>query len=97
MKSISQNSNCHWRCTSIPKINGLSDIPYYTNQTIFDLTQKPEHLLVLGGGPAGVELAQAFTRIGIKVTVFEKQKILSNFNSEQVEILRGNLVAEALF
>ena len=66
--------------TSVPKINGLSDIPYYTNQTIFDLAQKPSHLLVLGGGPVGVELAQAFTRIGIKVTVFEKQKILSNFN-----------------
>ena len=82
--------------TSIPKINGLSDIPYYTNQTIFDLAQKPSHLLVLGGGPVGVELAQAFTRIGIKVTIFEKQKILSNFNREQVKILKGNLLADGV-
>ena len=82
--------------TSIPKINGLSDIPYYTNQTIFDLAQKPSHLLVLGGGPVGVELAQAFTRIGIKVTIFEKQKILSNFSSEQVKILRCNLLADGV-
>ena len=82
--------------TSIPKISGLSDIPYYTNQTIFDLAQKPEHLLVLGGGPVGVELAQAFKRLGVKVTIFEKQKILSNFNSEQVEILRCNLVDDGV-
>ena len=77
--------------TPLPKISGLSDIQYYTNQSIFDLEQKPEHLLILGGGPVGVELAQAFTRLGIIVTVFEKQKILSNFNREQVELLRSNL------
>ena len=77
--------------TPVPEINGLSDVHYYTNQSIFDLEQKPEHLLILGGGPVGVELAQAFTRLGIKVTVFEKQKILSNFNREHVELLRNNL------
>ena len=77
--------------TPLPKISGLSDIQYYTNQSIFDLEQKPEHLLILGGGPVGVELAQAFTRLGIIVTVFEKQKILSNFIREQVELLRSNL------
>ena len=77
--------------TPVPEINGLSDVHYYTNQSIFDLEQKPEHLLILGGGPVGVELAQAFTRLGIKVTVFEKQKILSNFNREHVELLRSNL------
>jgi len=77
--------------TPVPKISGLSDVHYYTNQSIFDLEQKPEHLLILGGGPVGVELAQAFTRLGIKVTVFEKQKILSNFNREQVELLKSNL------
>ncbi len=82
--------------TANPQISGLSDIPYHTNQTIFDLAQKPEHLLILGGGPVGIELAQAFTRIGIQVTIFEKQKILSNFNSEQVEILRGNLLADGV-
>ena len=80
--------------TPLPKISGLSDVHYYTNQSIFDLEQKPEHLLILGGGPVGVELAQAFTRLGIKVTVFEKQKILSNFNREQVELLRSNLKHE---
>jgi pyruvate/2-oxoglutarate dehydrogenase complex dihydrolipoamide dehydrogenase (E3) component len=77
--------------TPVPEISGLSDVQYFTNQSIFDLEQKPEHLLILGGGPVGVELAQAFTRLGIKVTIFEKQKILSNFNREQVELLRINL------
>ena len=80
--------------TPLPKISGLSDVQYYTNQSIFDLEQKPEHLLILGGGPVGIELAQAFTRLGIKVTVFEKQKILSNFNRDQVELIRSNLKHE---
>ena len=80
--------------TPLPKISGLSDVQYYTNQSIFDLEKKPEHLLILGGGPVGIELAQAFTRLGIKVTVFEKQKILSNFNRDQVELIRSNLKHE---
>ena len=80
--------------TPLPKISGLSDVQYYTNQSIFDLEKKPEHLLILGGGPVGIELAHAFTRLGIKVTVFEKQKILSNFNRDQVELIRSNLKHE---
>ena len=82
--------------TPVPGINGLSDVQYYTNQTIFDLTKKPEHLLVLGGGPVGVELAQAFARLGVNVTIFEKRKLLSNFSREQVEILRGSLVEDGV-
>ena len=82
--------------TPVPDISGLSDVQYYTNQTIFDLTKKPEHLLVLGGGPVGVELAQAFARLGVNVTIFEKRKLLSNFSREQVEILRVSLVEDGV-
>ena len=47
-----------------PPVPGLADAPYLTNETIFDLTECPEHLLVMGGGPIGCELAQAHRRLG---------------------------------
>jgi pyruvate/2-oxoglutarate dehydrogenase complex dihydrolipoamide dehydrogenase (E3) component len=55
----------------IPPIEGLADVPYLDNKTVFALRELPEHLLVLGGGPIGVELAQAFRRLGAQVTVVE--------------------------
>ena len=82
--------------TSAPEIKGLSDVQYYTNKTIFDLASKPEHLLVLGGGPVGVEIAQAFARIGIDATIFEKQEILSNFSDEQVAVVREHLIYDGV-
>ncbi len=56
---------------SVPPIDGLRDVPYLDNRTVFDLREQPSHLLVLGGGPIGVELAQAFRRLGSDVTVVE--------------------------
>jgi pyruvate/2-oxoglutarate dehydrogenase complex dihydrolipoamide dehydrogenase (E3) component len=55
----------------VPPVEGLHDIPYYTNETIFDLQKLPEHLVVIGGGPIGIEMAQAFSRLGSEVTVLE--------------------------
>ncbi len=55
----------------IPPINGLRDVVYYTNQNIFDLKELPEHLVIIGGGPIGLELAQAFNNLGSKVIVLE--------------------------
>lgn len=55
----------------IPNISGISDIDYLTNETIFELEQKPEHLMIIGGGPIGLELAQAHALLGSRVTVFE--------------------------
>jgi pyruvate/2-oxoglutarate dehydrogenase complex dihydrolipoamide dehydrogenase (E3) component len=56
---------------SVPPIEGLSEVPYLDNKNVFTLRELPEHLLVLGGGPIGVELAQAFGRLGARVTVVE--------------------------
>ena len=56
---------------AVPPIEGLADVPYLDNKNIFALREQPEHLLVLGGGPIGLELAQAFRRLGSKVTVVE--------------------------
>ena len=55
----------------VPGIKGLEGSGYLTNETVFDLQQTPEHLLIAGGGPIGTELAQAFARLGSKVTLIE--------------------------
>jgi len=56
---------------TVPPIDGLADVPYLDNKTVFSLRELPGHLLVLGGGPIGIELAQAFRRLGSEVTVVE--------------------------
>ena len=53
----------------VPPIVGLDNVPYFTNETIFDNRTCPEHLLIIGGGPIGLELAQAHRRLGARVTV----------------------------
>lgn len=55
----------------VPPIVGLADGPFLTNETVWDLTRAPASLLVLGGGPIGCELAAAFSRFGVRVTVVE--------------------------
>ena len=57
----------------IPPIPGLDSVPYFTNETLFDSAPKPSHLLVLGGGPIGVEMAQAYRRLGAEVTLVERK------------------------
>lgn len=47
----------------------LQDVDFLTNETLFELTQRPEHLVILGSGPIGLEMAQAFNLLGSKVTV----------------------------
>lgn len=54
-----------------PPIEGIEEAGYYTNETIFTLTERPERLAVIGGGPIGCELAQAFQRLGSQVTIIE--------------------------
>ncbi|MFZ9079856.1 MAG: FAD-dependent oxidoreductase, partial [Alphaproteobacteria bacterium] len=53
----------------IPQIMGLSEVPYFTNETIFENHELPEHLLIIGAGPIGMELSQAFRRLGSKLTL----------------------------
>lgn len=57
----------------IPPIPGLADVPFLTNETVWDLTERPASLVVLGGGAIGCELAQAFARFGVQVTIVEAQ------------------------
>lgn len=60
----------------IPSIKGLGEVPYYTNSTILDLEELPEHLIILGGGYVGAEFAQIFARFGSKVTILQRSSQL---------------------
>lgn len=76
---------------AVPPVPGLAEAGYFTNETIFGLTDLPEHLIVVGGGPIGIELAQAFRRLGARVTVIEKSRILPRDEPEAVEVVRAAL------
>ena len=80
----------------VPPIPGLSEVPYYTNETIFDLRERPDHLLVIGGGPIGMEMAQAHRRLGSKVTVIEGQKVFAKDDPELAAILVQKLRDEGI-
>jgi pyruvate/2-oxoglutarate dehydrogenase complex dihydrolipoamide dehydrogenase (E3) component len=56
----------------VPSITGIENTPYWTSETVWEQSRLPRHLLIIGGGPAGSELAQAFVRLGSDVTVFER-------------------------
>lgn len=81
---------------AIPAIPGLDQTPFFTNETIFDNRQKIEHLIVIGGGPIGLELAQAHVRLGSRVTVVEAQQCLSKDDPEMSGIVLSSLRAEGL-
>ncbi len=69
-------------------IAGLETVPYFTNETIFDqMRTRPERLLVIGGGPIGCELAQAFQRLGVQVTIVQKQPRLLQKEDDDVSAL----------
>ncbi len=80
----------------VPPIPGLDQVPYYTNETIFDLRDKPEHLLIIGGGPIGMEMAQAHIRLGCKVTVIEGMQALGKDDPEAAAIVLDTLRAEGV-
>jgi pyruvate/2-oxoglutarate dehydrogenase complex dihydrolipoamide dehydrogenase (E3) component len=68
-------------------IDGLEEAGYLTNETIFSLTELPKRLLVLGAGPIGAELAQAFQRLGAQVTIAARSRLLSRYDPESAEIM----------
>ncbi len=80
----------------VPPIEGLGDVPYFTNETIFDYTELPSHLIVLGGGPIGCELAQAFRGLGAEVTVIEMAGILPKDDPQLVTVVRDRLKASGI-
>ena len=81
---------------AVPPLPGLDQVPYLTNETVFELTERPQHLIVLGGGPIGMELAQAFRRLGARVTVIEMVEVLGRDDPELARIVATALRREGV-
>ena len=68
----------------VPNIEGLSNVDYLTNENIFKIKKLPDHLIVLGGGPIGMELGQGFRHIGSKVTIIDRSSTI--FKKDDPEV-----------
>jgi pyruvate/2-oxoglutarate dehydrogenase complex dihydrolipoamide dehydrogenase (E3) component len=80
----------------VPPLPGLDAVPYLTNETIFALRDRPDHLIIIGGGPIGMEMAQAHRRLGCRVTVIEGAKALGRDDPELAALVLANLRAEGV-
>jgi pyruvate/2-oxoglutarate dehydrogenase complex dihydrolipoamide dehydrogenase (E3) component len=80
----------------VPPIPGLDSVDYLTNETLFDRTRKSRHLIVIGGGPIGMEMAQAHRRLGSEVTVIEGLKALGKDDPELAAVVLGRVRAEGV-
>jgi len=81
---------------AVPPIPGLDGGSFLTNENVFDLKERPEHLIIIGAGPVGLELAQAFRRLGSSVTVLEAVRPLANDDPECVAVLLDRLEREGI-
>ena len=80
----------------LPPIPGLEATPHLTNETVFDLTTCPEHLIIVGAGPIGLELAQAFRRLGAAVTVLEAAQPLAHEDAECAGVVLAAIAREGV-
>ena len=80
----------------VPPIEGLGGVPYLTNETLWDLRERPGHLLIVGGGPIGMEMAQAHRRLGSDVTVVEGGRALGKDDPEVAAVAVARLREEGV-
>ncbi len=81
---------------AVPPIPGLDTVDFLTNETIFGLRECPAHLVVIGGGPIGLEMAQAHRQLGARVTVLEAMQIMGPDDRDLVAVVRSRLSAEGI-
>lgn len=81
---------------AIPPVPGLAALPCLTNDTIWDLDELPEHLVIIGGGVIGCELSQSFARLGARVTVVDMGSLLPNDDPDAVAVVRAQLLADGV-
>jgi pyruvate/2-oxoglutarate dehydrogenase complex dihydrolipoamide dehydrogenase (E3) component len=81
---------------AVPPIPGLDAVPYLTNDTVFDLDRRPERLLVIGGGPIGVEIAQAHRRLGAEVVILEAARLLPREDPEMAAVIERALLKDGV-
>jgi pyruvate/2-oxoglutarate dehydrogenase complex dihydrolipoamide dehydrogenase (E3) component len=80
----------------VPPITGLDRVPFLTNETVFDRVAEIRDLIVLGGGPIGVEMAQAFARLGARVQLVEMGKLLPRDDAAAAALVRAALIADGV-
>lgn len=81
---------------AIPNISGIENIPYLTNETIFENKETIKHLIVLGGGPIGCEIAQSFVRLGVKVTIVSRNRLLPKEDADMAEVVKQQFLVEGI-
>ena len=81
---------------AIPNIPGLESVTHYTSDTIWSLTERPERLVVLGGGPIGCELTQAFARLGCQVTQVARTGLMGKEDADAVALVEKALIADGV-
>jgi len=82
---------------SIPPLEGLKDTPYLTNKEVFSLDRLPKSMIVIGGGPIAIEMAQSFCRLGTKVSIVQRSgQILSKEDKDLADIVMGRLQSEGI-
>jgi pyruvate/2-oxoglutarate dehydrogenase complex dihydrolipoamide dehydrogenase (E3) component len=80
----------------VPPIDGLADVPHFTNETVFGNADPISHLVVIGGGPIGIELAQAHRHLGAEVTVLELFTVLGKDDPETAGVVKRQLAADGI-
>ena len=80
----------------VPPIDGIDSVPYLTNETLWDLKQLPGHLAIIGGGAVGMEMGQAFRRLGSEVTIVNDGPLLPRDDPESVAVLVEAMKAEGV-
>jgi pyruvate/2-oxoglutarate dehydrogenase complex dihydrolipoamide dehydrogenase (E3) component len=80
----------------IPPISGLDTVDYLTNETLFEQNSLSQHLIIIGGGPIGVEMAQAHKRLGSHVSVIQSSRILNQDDREMTAIILQSLISEGI-
>lgn len=81
---------------SVPAVDGLKDIPFLTNENVFSLTERPRHLVIIGGGGVGTELCQAFRLLGSEVTLITQGRLLSQEDPSLTGIIRDRLQSQGV-
>ena len=81
---------------AVPPIPGLDGVPFFTNESIFENTVLPEHLIVIGAGPIGCEMAQAHRRLGSRVSVLDLGPMMPKDDPDAVDVVRQQFLAEGI-
>ena len=87
---------CSGSKPSIPHIQGLELVPFFTNETIFKNTESPSHLLIIGAGAIGVEIAQAYNHLSSRVSILDNKSFLNGKDSELSGILKAKMLSQGI-